>query len=361
MSQFLSIAMLIVFENNEAVIQMIIKGRSPTMRHVSRTHRVSLDWSNSQTYWQKDTSHVTNGVIFFVWSTSAISALFVAPRISACLGASPKRMAKRMPVQSEENRIVAESRPMVINLTSSVATSSSSVDSPIASRSPGILKASSRQVGLSGSLDASANPKSNPDAASSSQGWQRDAPQFISTEKSVAARYQQYSGNSEIPEGPKSQIWPHYFQNSPEFVPHLEKDFSIVRKIYDRKTTDDFKDLDVNPAIFFMSVTLQAAVHLGRDYYYWIYDPSRIYLRSLWSNYFGQEKSWSKISLRSQDCPRLIGTSLCGGNNLCCVIELFELWNRSSNCEIQNMRLYWLGAMFGRHQSITCSNLERQN
>ena len=39
-----SIALLYVFEDNEAVIKMIIKGRSPTMRHVSRTHRVSLDW-----------------------------------------------------------------------------------------------------------------------------------------------------------------------------------------------------------------------------------------------------------------------------------------------------------------------------
>ena len=36
--------MLYVFENKEAVIKMIIKGRSPTMRHVSRTHRVTLDW-----------------------------------------------------------------------------------------------------------------------------------------------------------------------------------------------------------------------------------------------------------------------------------------------------------------------------
>ena len=35
---------LYVFEDNEAVIKMIIKGRSPTMRHVSRTHRVALDW-----------------------------------------------------------------------------------------------------------------------------------------------------------------------------------------------------------------------------------------------------------------------------------------------------------------------------
>ena len=36
--------LLYVFENNEAVIKMILKGRSPTMRHVSRTHRVALDW-----------------------------------------------------------------------------------------------------------------------------------------------------------------------------------------------------------------------------------------------------------------------------------------------------------------------------
>ena len=37
-------ALLYVFEDNEAVIKMIIKGGSPTMRHVSRTHRVALDW-----------------------------------------------------------------------------------------------------------------------------------------------------------------------------------------------------------------------------------------------------------------------------------------------------------------------------
>ena len=37
-----SIAMLYVFEDNEAVMKMIIKGRSPSMRHVSRIHRVCL-------------------------------------------------------------------------------------------------------------------------------------------------------------------------------------------------------------------------------------------------------------------------------------------------------------------------------
>ena len=33
-----------MFEDNEAVIKIIIKERSPTMRHISRTHRVALDW-----------------------------------------------------------------------------------------------------------------------------------------------------------------------------------------------------------------------------------------------------------------------------------------------------------------------------
>ena len=36
--------LLYVFEVNEAVIKMIIKGRRPAMKHDSRTHRVALDW-----------------------------------------------------------------------------------------------------------------------------------------------------------------------------------------------------------------------------------------------------------------------------------------------------------------------------
>ena len=48
----------------------------------------------------------------------------------------------------------------------------------------------------------------------------------------------------------------------------MEKVFSIVRQRYGRSPTDRMKGLDVNTAIwsFFMSVTPQAAVHLGEDY-----------------------------------------------------------------------------------------------
>ena len=37
-------ATLYALEDNDAVIKMIVKGRSPNLRHVGRTHRVDLDW-----------------------------------------------------------------------------------------------------------------------------------------------------------------------------------------------------------------------------------------------------------------------------------------------------------------------------
>ena len=36
--------MLYCLEDNDAVIKTIVKGRSPNLRHVGRTHRVDLDW-----------------------------------------------------------------------------------------------------------------------------------------------------------------------------------------------------------------------------------------------------------------------------------------------------------------------------
>ena len=73
-------ALLYIFEDNEAVIKMIIKGRSPTMRHLSRSYRVALDWLFERINWdpkiqikyidtkkwQREISHVMNGIIFCV-------------------------------------------------------------------------------------------------------------------------------------------------------------------------------------------------------------------------------------------------------------------------------------------------------
>ena len=37
-------ASLYAFKDNDAVIKIIVKGRSPNLRHVARTHRIDLDW-----------------------------------------------------------------------------------------------------------------------------------------------------------------------------------------------------------------------------------------------------------------------------------------------------------------------------
>ena len=44
-------ALSYVFEDNEAVIKMIIKGRSPTMRHVSRTTELLLIGGSIESIW----------------------------------------------------------------------------------------------------------------------------------------------------------------------------------------------------------------------------------------------------------------------------------------------------------------------
>ena len=52
------------------------------------------------------------------------------------------------------------------------------------------------------------------------------------------------------------------------YVPHLESVFWNLRHQLNRKPEDKMEDLDVNTLIWsmFMIVTLQAAVHLGKDY-----------------------------------------------------------------------------------------------
>ena len=56
-----------IFKDNEAVIKMIMKGRSPTRRHVSRTDRVALDWLF-------DRIRHANQRIFFSWRLESSSS-----------------------------------------------------------------------------------------------------------------------------------------------------------------------------------------------------------------------------------------------------------------------------------------------
>ena len=137
-------ALLYVFEDNEAVIKMMIKGRSPTMRHVSRTHRVALDWlfdrinldpkiqikyigtkNQLAGMLTKGNLHVTNGIIFCVCLTLAISILTNCSEL----------MSKRTQKESGEERVTAKSKPMM-NLVSRCSERTPDVLLSTASESP---------------------------------------------------------------------------------------------------------------------------------------------------------------------------------------------------------------------------------
>ena len=118
-------ALLYVFEDNEAVIKMIMKGRSPTMRHVSRTHRVALDWLfdriNLDPKIQIKYIHTKNQLAdiltkgnFTRDEWNHLLTLFNISHFSstACIAA----MAKRAQQESGEGRVTAKPRPMM-NLT----------------------------------------------------------------------------------------------------------------------------------------------------------------------------------------------------------------------------------------------------
>ena len=149
--------MLYVFENNEAVNKMIIKGRSPTTRHVSRTHRVAFDWLfvriNLDSAIQMrhiDTKHQLADILpkgdftCDEWN-NLLQMLNITHFTSICFAKSSslinctKTMAKRMQEDEGEEISVAKSRSSALNLSSHALTSSSSAKSLIAPKSPGIL------------------------------------------------------------------------------------------------------------------------------------------------------------------------------------------------------------------------------
>ena len=115
-------ALLYVFQDNEAVIKMIIKGRSPTMRHVSRTHRVALDWlrdrinldSKIQTkYIDTENQHAdmpTKGN-FTRDEWNHLLRLFNISHFSST--DCSEVMSKRTQKDSGEERVTAKSRPMM--------------------------------------------------------------------------------------------------------------------------------------------------------------------------------------------------------------------------------------------------------
>ena len=182
-------ALLCVFEDNEAVIKMIIKGRSPTMRHVSRTHRVALDWlfdrinldskiqikyidTKNQladiltkgNFTRDEGNHLLNWFNIIHFSSTACTAA----------------MSKRAQQGSGEERVTAKSRPMM-NLTArmpSVVSSSTSSNPGRTSygyQDPGKSVASDDRSGKPEKPSPPGYSKEDYDQSWSSQEWKSGA------------------------------------------------------------------------------------------------------------------------------------------------------------------------------------------
>ena len=115
-------ALLYVFEDNEAVIKMIIKGRSSTMRHVSRTHRVALDWLFDRINLDPkiqikyiDTKNQLADILtkgnFTRDEWNHLLCLFNISHFSSTV--CSETMATRSQHDSVEERVTAKSRPMM--------------------------------------------------------------------------------------------------------------------------------------------------------------------------------------------------------------------------------------------------------
>ena len=156
------------------------------MRHVSRTHRVALDWlfdrislDSKIQIWvhrhQRQLADIlTKGNFTRDEWNSLLHVSYISHFSSTCcvknssLMSCPKTMAKRMQEQKGEERIVSKSMPMAINLSSIVSASSSSAKDPIASTGPTNLTASWKP-------DVRGRRNSKPYVTSSSQVRLQDA------------------------------------------------------------------------------------------------------------------------------------------------------------------------------------------
>ena len=137
-------ALLHVFEDNAAVIKMIIKGRSPTMRHVSRTHTVALDWQFDRINTDPkilikyiDTKNQLTDMLtkgnFTRDEWNHLLCLFNISHFSFTV--CSEGMSKRTQKESGEERVTAKSRPMMSLIARAPSNLSSSASESAGKRS----------------------------------------------------------------------------------------------------------------------------------------------------------------------------------------------------------------------------------
>ena len=278
-------ALFYVFEDNEAVIKMIIKGRSPTMRHVSRTHRVDLDWLF-------DRINLDSKIqIKYIDTKNQLADILTKGNITRdewnhllCLfnirhfsfTDFPEVMSKRKEKDSGEERFTAKSKPMM-NLVSRCSARNPDVPPSGASQSPEKTRHES-QSPLSLQTEkhdrterpvvhaySSNYSERDVDKIWSSQEWKSDELMDDRTRRPVTAQHT----DSFIVENDKMNSYTEAESElSLESRSFLHRVNDQVRKRQNQSSKDATKDSDKHSLSWrmFMSSTLQASVFMGKNY-----------------------------------------------------------------------------------------------
>ena len=285
-------ALLYIFEDSEPVIKMIIMGRSPTMRHVSRTHRVALDWLLDRINLDPkiqikyiDTKNQLADILtkgnFTRDEWNHLLCLFNISQFSSTKYSEV--MSKRKQKDTDEERVTAKSKPMMnldsrCNVRDPYVLSSTASQSPVKTRYESQLPLSSwtEQHLRTGrpvkDAYSSSHSERNADKNWSSQEWKSDELTEVRTGRPV----------NEQPLGLFIQHTDRFIVDDDDMDSdtEAESDMSLlsrsflhrvsdrVRKIQDQSSKDATQD-SINHSLIwgmFVSSTLEASVFMGKNY-----------------------------------------------------------------------------------------------
>ena len=277
-------ALLYVFEDNEAVIKTIIEGRSATMRHVSRTHRVALDWlldrinldSKIQIkYIDNQLADILTMGNFTRDECNHRLCSFDISHFSST--ACSEVMSKRTQKDSGEERVTAKSKPMM-NLVSRCSERTLVVLPFAASENLGKTRHES-QSPLSlqtEKYDRSVRPVENAHSSSysewnvdktwSSHEWNSDELMEDRTGRPVVNA--QHTDRFIVENDKMNSYTEAESESSLESRSFLHTVNDQVRKRQNQSANDATKDSDKHSVIWrmFMSSTLQASVFMEKNY-----------------------------------------------------------------------------------------------
>ena len=271
--------------NNEAVIKMIIKGRSPTMRHVSRTHRIALDWLFDRINLDPkiqikyiDTKNQLADILtkgnFTRDEWNHLVCLFNISHFSSihCL----EVMSKRTQEDAGEERVTEKSKPM-LNLVSRcsvrdpIVLASTASESPVKTRYESQIPLSSwnEQQPRTGRLVIGASSSYysewNIDEKWSSQEWKSDEMLEARMERPVGGQpFTQHTDKFVIDDDDMDSDTVTESNFSLKSRSFLHRVNDRLRKILDQSSKDAMQDIDKRSFILemFMSSTLEASVFM---------------------------------------------------------------------------------------------------